>query len=58
MSRHSVMEYFGRDDTGSRCGYCKSPESSLSDGKCSNSCELFNILILTFFFREHLKKMF
>lgn len=41
------MEYFGRDETGNRCGYCKSPESSLSDGMWAHflSCQDYQDLL-------------
>ncbi|XP_066917674.1 arginyl-tRNA--protein transferase 1-like isoform X1 [Clytia hemisphaerica] len=32
MNKHSIVEFFGREETGHRCGYCKSKESSIADG--------------------------
>jgi len=29
----SIVEYFGGDSEGHRCGYCKSPNTNFSHGK-------------------------
>lgn len=31
-TRYSIMEYFGRDEEGHRCGYCDGATGSISHG--------------------------